>query len=368
MSKRIRVALLYGGRSSEHDVSLQSAKAVLENLDPERFEVVPIGIDRSGSWHAQDVQALRASSAPLLPLELGTSSLALPASPADGIALRGLQSAAIDVVFPVMHGPLCEDGSTQGLLELADLPYVGSGVLGSAICMDKDIAKRLARAAGLQTTEYVCFRQPQWQHEHATLRARIASELGFPVFVKPATLGSSVGIRKVTREQELDDACAHAFGYDAKLLVERAVDAREVEVAVLSALDPAAAPQVSVPGEIVAQDAFYSYERKYTQTDGAELLIPAPLTREQSALAQQVARTAFVALECEGMARVDLFFERKTERMLLNEVNTIPGFTPASMYPKLWEASGLSYSALLTRLVELALRRHGQRAQLRRQR
>lgn len=367
MADRIRVALVYGGRSSEHEVSQHSAKSVLDNLDPERFEVVPIAVDRNGVWHAQDLNLLRASATPMLPVDAAGSGLSLAASP-DRPLLSGQGSAPIDVVFPVMHGPLCEDGSMQGLLELADVPYVGAGVLGSAIGMDKDVAKRLARAAGLATTDYLCVRAGQWPAQQRALRERVNRELGYPVFVKPASLGSSVGVTKVAREADLDAAMTSALSYDTKVLIERAVDGREIELAVLASLDPGQPPDVSVAGEIVAHDAFYSYERKYIDPTGAELLIPAPLTPAQLSSAQDVARLAFVALECEGMARVDLFLERGTDRILFNEVNTIPGFTRISMYPKLWEYSGLPYPELLARLIELALQRHGRRAQLKRAR
>jgi D-alanine-D-alanine ligase len=297
MSGRIRVVLLYGGRSSEHEVSLLSARCVLDNLDPARFDVLPVGIDRGGIWHAQDPQRLLASTGPALPIDVAGPTVALSPGP-ERAALQGHESPAVDVVFPVMHGPLCEDGSIQGLLATADVAHVGCGVLGSAVCMDKDVAKRLILAAGLATPEYVCIRAGQWPAARTVVRERIGRELGYPVFVKPASLGSSVGIRRVSREQELDRAVDEAFGYDHKVLVERAVDAREIELSVLSPPDPEAPPSVSIPGEVVAQDAFYSYERKYLDPAGAELRIPAPLTRDQTQQARETAATAFVALEC----------------------------------------------------------------------
>jgi D-alanine-D-alanine ligase len=358
MTARIRVVLLYGGRSSEHEVSLLSARCVLDNLDPARFDVLPVGIDRDGVWHAQDTARLRAANGPALPIDAAGPAVALASGP-EHTVLQGHASPApaIDVVFPVMHGPLCEDGSIQGLLATADVPHVGCGVLGSAVCMDKDVAKRLVLAAGLATPEYLCIRAGQWPAARAAIQARILRELGYPVFVKPASLGSSVGISRVSREQELDRALQEAFAYDRKVLVERAVDAREIELSVLSSLDLEDAPEVSIPGEIVPQDAFYSYERKYLDPGGAELRIPAPLTRDQTREAQENARTAFVALECDGMARIDLFLERPTGRFLFNEANTIPGFTTTSMYAKLWEHSGLGYRELLSRLIDLALTR-----------
>jgi D-alanine-D-alanine ligase len=365
MTGKLRIVLLYGGRSSEHEVSLLSARCVLDNLDPARFEVLPVGIDRDGIWHAQDVQRLRGSHGPALPIDVAGRTVALGPGP-DRAVLQGHESPGIDVVFPVMHGPLCEDGSIQGLLAMVDVPHVGCGVLGSAVCMDKDVAKRLVLAAGLATPEYVCIRAGQWPAAQAAIRERILRELGYPVFVKPASLGSSVGISRVRGEQELEPALEQAFAYDRKVLIERAVDGREIELSVLSALDPEEGPCVSVPGEVVAHDAFYSYERKYLDPDGAELLIPAPLTSEQTRLAQETARTAFVALECEGMARIDLFLERPTGRFLFNEANTIPGFTTASMYAKLWDHSGLGYRELLSRLIDLALASHQRQSGLRR--
>jgi D-alanine-D-alanine ligase len=261
---------------------------------------------------------------------------------------------------------LCEDGSIQGLLELADVAYVGAGVLGSAICMDKDVAKRLARAAGIDTVEYLCLRGQGWRKDMPQVLERVAAELGYPVFVKPANLGSSVGVTKVARQQDLELALGSAFAYDEKVLVERAVNAREIELAVLAALDPAQPPHVSVPGEIVPQDAFYSYERKYLDPQGAALEIPAKLDDRQIAQARSIARDVFMALECDGMARVDLFLDRDSGRLLFSEANTIPGFTTISMYPKLWEASGLSYGDLLARLISLALARHARRSGLKR--
>lgn len=365
MTRRIRVAVVYGGRSSEHEVSLQSARCVLDNLDPERFEVLPIAVDKQGVWHAQDAMRLRASTAKALPVDADGDRVAL-ASEARGGVLTGARERLIDVVFPVMHGQLCEDGSIQGLFELSDVAYVGSGVLGSAICMDKDVAKRLVRAAGIQTPPYLCLRKGEWPACATELHRRTATELGFPVFVKPASLGSSVGVARVDDSRELDGAVERALQYDEKVLIERGVDGREIELAVLSALDPAAPADVSVPGEIVPRGAFYDYERKYLDPAGAELRIPAPIPEDQASEAQRIARAAFNALECEGMARIDLFLDRKSGQLLFNEANTIPGFTTISMYPKLWEASGLPYGALLARLIELALQRHARKRTLNR--
>lgn len=364
---RIRVAVVYGGRSSEHEVALESAKCVLDNLDPERFEVLPIAIDKQGVWHAQNLKQLQASETKALPLDASGESVTLVHASDFSAALTSSGgSAAIDVVFPVMHGPLCEDGSIQGLFELADVAYVGSGVLGSAVCMDKDVAKRLVRDAGLPTVEYVPVKRAEWQTRREASLAKIA-KIGYPCFVKPASLGSSVGVARIADESALSAALEVAFRYDEKALVERAVHAREIELAVLSALD-GGPPEVSVAGEIIPKGGFYSYEHKYLYPDGAALAIPAQLTPEQAARAQHIAREAFMALECDGMARIDLFLDRDSGELLFNEANTIPGFTTISMYPKLWEASGLPYRALLARLIDLALKRGSDRQRLQRSR
>jgi D-alanine-D-alanine ligase len=363
--KRIRVAVVYGGRSSEHDVSLHSAKFVLDNLDPGRFDVLPIAVDKQGDWHVQDIKRLRASRAKALPVDASGGQVAL-SHDAHGAVLQGTENRAIDVVFPVMHGPLCEDGSIQGLLELSGVAYVGAGVLGSAVCMDKDVAKRLAREAGIATVEYLPVRAAEWPARAAELRKRVAAEFGYPAFVKPANLGPSVGVTRVESARDLASAVERALSYDDKALIERAVDAREIELAVLSSLDSQAPPEVSVPGEIVPRGAFYDYDRKYLDPEGAELRIPAPLSKRQTAQAQRIAREAFIALECEGMARIDLFLDKGSGRLLFNEANTIPGFTTISMYPKLWQASGLAYGDLLARLIDLALQRHARRRALHR--
>ena len=363
-SRRIKVAVIYGGRSSEHDVSLQSARCVLDNLDSERFEIVPLAIDRQGRWHRQDYARLKAHGGKALPIETRGAAV-LPAQAGTSSMVASLDGP-IDVVFPVVHGPLCEDGSLQGMLELSDVAYVGAGVLGSAVCMDKDVAKRLVRAAGIATAEYLSVQAGRYDARR--LQAQVAAGLGYPVFVKPATLGSSVGVTRAHDAAALDAAVALAFEYDTKLLVERAVDAREIELAVLQALEPGAPPGVSVAGEITPEDAFYSYERKYLESAGARLKIPAELSRAQASEARRIAATAFESLECEGMARIDLFLDRRSGQLLFNEANTLPGFTTISMYPKLWEASGLTYSALLSHLVDLALARHARKSQLKRER
>jgi len=361
--KKLRVAVLYGGRSGEHEVSLQSAASVIKYLDRDRFEIVPVAIDKQGCWHLNDISLLEGKTS--LPVFKDTPKVVLPPNPADpnsGSALIRLgesgEARGIDVVFPVMHGPLCEDGTIQGLLELADLPYVGCGVLASAVAMDKEITKRVARDAGLPIVSYVSLKHELWKKEKQQLAKRIEKELGYPVFVKPANLGSSVGVHKVKEQSRLNLALEDAFKYDTKVVIETAVSAREIEVSVLENPDVGGDPLVSVPGEIDPTHEFYSYEAKYLDEKGATLIIPAKLDAEQTRRVQNVARRAFSALECEGMARVDTFLDRTSGEILFNELNTIPGFTSISMYPKLWEASGISYQELLSKLVDLAISRH----------
>src|SRR5713226_4466011 len=358
--KKVRVAVLYGGRSGEHEVSLQSAASVINHLDRSRFEIVPVAIDKQGRWHLNDISMLEGKKSLLVFKDAPT--VVLPPNSADTSALVGLGGSggakAIDVVFPVVHGPLCEDGTIQGLLELADVPYVGCGVLASAVAMDKEMTKRVVRDAGLPIVSYVSLKHELWKKEKEPSAERIQKELGYPVFVKPANLGSSVGVHKVKEPSALDAALEDAFNYDTKVLVEAAVNAREIEVSVLENADATADPLVSVPGEINPTHEFYSYEAKYLDEKGATLIIPAKLSSEQTECVQEIAKKAFLAIECEGMARVDLLLDRTSGNFFFNELNTIPGFTSISMYPKLWEASGISYKELLSRLVDLAISRH----------
>jgi D-alanine-D-alanine ligase len=365
---RLRVAVLYGGRSTEHEISQQSAAAVVAQLDKQKYEVIPISIDKDGRFHRHDLATLQAHNPRVLATESTTSTLTVAARPGPLFIGDGSDTPQIDVVFPVLHGPLCEDGSIQGLLELAEVPYVGARVLGSAIGMDKDVAKRLVRAEGIAVAPYVTATRGRWQREHDTYVARVERELGYPVFVKPATLGSSVGVSKAKDRAELEKAVADAHRFDDKILIEQAVDAREIEFAVLGPIDPSDPPDVSLPGEIVPRDGFYSFENKYLDAQGAELHAPAALPPELITEGQTLVRKIFVALECEAMARVDMFLDRRTGRFLFNEVNTIPGFTEISMYPKLWEVSGLPYPALLDRLVKDAVARHARRSELQRER
>jgi len=360
--------VLYGGRSGEHEISLRSAASVMRYLDSARFEVIPVAIDKQGRWLLNDVSLLQYSGESL-PVYKDAPRVMLPPNP--GSATQGLirlgsseKTPGVDVVFPVMHGPLCEDGAIQGLLELADVPFVGCSVLGSAVGMDKDVAKRLVRDAGLPIVPYVALRASEWKRDPQKCLKRIQAELPFPIFVKPANLGSSVGVHKVKEAGNLTAALDDAFRYDTKVLIERSVNAREIELAVLESAEFGQPAMVSTPGEIVPTHEFYSYEAKYIDEGGARLLIPAQLDAKQIETVQKIAREAFEVLECEGMARVDLFLDKDSGQFYFNEVNTIPGFTSISMYPKMWEHSGIPYTELLTRLVELAIARHNRRSNL----
>jgi D-alanine-D-alanine ligase len=355
-STKQRVALVYGGRSAEHSVSVVSARSVMEALDPERFEVVPVAITREGAW------LLPASS----PAELSTGAQGLPVVGSEGtpVALHPGRGAtaldadalgAIDVVFPLLHGPFGEDGTVQGLLELVDLPYVGSGVLASALAMDKAMAKVAFAQAGLPQPPYLVLQESGWRARMDEVRREVGERLGWPAFTKPARLGSSIGISKVDGPDALEAAIAAAFAYDDKVLVERGLVARELECGVIG-LDR---PEASVVGEIVPAHDFYDFEAKYL--DESKLLIPAPVGEKVAERVRELALRAYGVLGCEGFARVDFFYEEATGNVLLNEVNTIPGFTPKSMFPMLWQASGLPYADLIARLVELAVERHERR-------
>ncbi len=350
--RKLRIGIIFGGRSGEHEVSLRSAQSVVAAFDPDRYEVVLIGIDKRGHWLLGEHSAL------LLQGGAGSASTELlaQATPAE-LVPQGESLRQIDAIFPVLHGPLGEDGTVQGLLELADLPYVGCGVMASAVAMDKAISKAVFNAAGLPQVPYQVFKRARWEIDRSGMLDEVERLLAYPVFVKPANLGSSVGISKAKDRDELARALDEAARYDRKLIVEQGIDAREIEVSVLGNDDPIA----SVPGEIVPCREFYDYAAKYVEPD-SELLIPAPLTAAQAAAVRQLAVQAFLAIDAAGMARVDFLLDRQSGQLFLNEVNTIPGFTSISMYPKLWEASGLSFSSLVDRLVNLALERHGDKS------
>jgi D-alanine-D-alanine ligase len=345
--------VVFGGRSGEHEVSLASAHAISEALRKSgRHEVVPVGITREGRWISSGEPLLELESRSVqLPDGSGLEVSGPPASAAEKLP-AGLGS--VDVVFPVLHGPYGEDGTIQGMLELAGVPYVGSGVLGSATGMDKPTMKKIFAHHNLPQVEWVAFTRSQWKKDGESLTQEIEGALGYPCFVKPANLGSSVGIRKAESARELGEAIDEAARYDRRIIVEEGIDAREVEVSVLGNEDP----EVSVPGEIVIKkNDFYDYEAKYVE-GGMELVAPAPIPDEIAQQIRRIAREAFEAIDAAGMARVDFFLERGTDRLLLNEINTIPGFTPTSVYAELWATSGLPYEELLDRLVELAIERH----------
>ncbi len=352
--ERIRLVVLFGGQSAEHDVSCTTATHVLAAADPDRYDIVPVGISRDGAWAiADDAAAILADGERQLPAQLSPAGTPTEPHPVVRASLDGNRV----VVLPLLHGPLGEDGTVQGMLELANVPYVGAGVLGSALTMDKAKAKELLDAAGIPQTRWQAFDEYEWnQREHPDRLEQLADELGFPCFVKPANMGSSVGVSKATNLDELADAITLALRYDEWIVVEEGVEAREIELAVLGnhELD------VSVAGEILPADDFYSYEDKYL--DGlSSNAIPADLPDGAQEEMQALARTAYRLLRVDGMARADFLYEEGGRGPLLNELNTIPGFTPISMYPKLWEASGLPYPDLIDRLVELAIERHERR-------
>ena len=353
--RRLRVGVLFGGRSGEHEVSLASAASIIRGLDPQKYEAVPIGITKEGHWlagaSAQKMlpEVLRAGQRVVMSADPTESSLmTLDGSP------RGQK---LDVIFPVIHGTFGEDGTMQGLLELAGLPFVGAGVLGSAIGMDKDVAKRLMQVAGIPVVPWIAVQRADWERDPKAIQRAVKRRFKYPVFVKPATLGSSVGMTKVHSRKELGPALDLAAEFAMKILVERAVSAREIEVSVLGNHDPKA----SIPGEIVPHREFYDYAAKYLE-EGTQLLIPAKLKKSEIKKVQALAITAFKALELSGMARVDFFIEKRGGKIFLNEVNTIPGFTSISMYPKLWEANGIPFRELLTKLIDLALEQHREKA------
>jgi len=353
--KRLRIGILFGGRSGEHEVSLASAASVIRGLDPDKYEAVPIGITKEGHW------LVGAGAQKMLPEVLkGGQRVMMTADPTDAALVRLDGSGGgqrIDVVFPVMHGTFGEDGTIQGLLDLAGLPFVGAGVLGSAIGMDKDVAKRLLQVANIPVVPWISVHRHDWECKPQAIQTAIEAEFEYPVFVKPATLGSSVGMTKVHSREELAPALNLACEFAVKILVEESVIAREIEVSVLGNHDPKA----SVPGEIVPHREFYDYAAKYLE-EGTQLLIPANLHPAQVRKIQKYAVGAFRALELSGMARVDFFLEKKDGKIYLNEVNTIPGFTSISMYPKLWEASGIPFRELIDKLIELALEQHAEKA------
>jgi D-alanine-D-alanine ligase len=365
MTKRLKIGVIFGGKSAEHEVSLNSAQNVMRALDKSKYEVVPIGISKEGQWLLRGDPLLTLTGGEISLPKLLESGYQLVDDLSTGReVIPGSHAASlpeVDVIFPVLHGPFGEDGTVQGLLELADIPYVGAGVMASAVGMDKVAMKDLFRSHDLPTPKYVVIKRSEWERTPERVEQCIAAEIGYPCFTKPANMGSSVGVTKAHNTAELIHALNEAAQYDRKLLVECAVpEAREIECSVLGNDEPIA----SVPGEIVPGREFYDYEAKYLD-DSSQLLIPAPIDPATAQRVHDLALKAFLALDCAGMARVDFLLSRTTGELYLSEVNTIPGFTRISMYPKLWEASGLSYSELIDRLIELALERHAEKHQVR---
>jgi len=355
--KRLRIGVVFGGRSGEHEVSLASAASVIRALDPEKYEPVPIGISKDGRWlvgtGAQKMlpDILKSGERVVLPPDPSAAALVPLGSSAEH------PSVAVDVVFPVLHGTFGEDGTVQGLLELTGLPYVGAGVLASAVGMDKDVQKRLFAQARLPIVPFLAIQRSEWERKPEDIVRLVRKKFRFPVFVKPATLGSSLGMARVRTPQDLPAAINCAGEFALKILVEKSVKGREIEVSVLGNSDVRA----SVPGEIIPHRDFYDYTAKYLE-EGTRLLIPAPLAKKQVTIFQNYAIRAFRAIDGAGMARCDFFLEKSSGKIFVNELNTIPGFTSISMYPKLWEASGLPYAKLIDRLIELALEVHREKS------
>lgn len=360
--KRLRVGILFGGRSGEHEVSLASAASVIRALDSEKYEAVPIGIAKDGRWLV-GAAAQKMTEQRLLPELLKNGErVVLPPDPSASalVALgpSGTQpSVKVDVIFPVLHGTFGEDGTVQGLLDLAGVAYVGSGVLGSSVGMDKDVQKRLFRDAGIPIVPFLAIPRQDWETNGGGILVALQKKFRFPLFVKPATLGSSVGMTCVHNAAELPGAMDLAASFALKIIVERAIRGREIEVAVLGN----SLPKASIPGEIIPHREYYDYQAKYLES-GTRSEIPAKLGKKQTAQFQEYAVRAFRAIECAGMARVDFFLERSTRKIYINEVNTIPGFTSISQYPKLWEASGVPYTELISRLIELAVEQHAEKS------
>ena len=371
--KKLRIGIIYGGRSGEHEVSLASAAAVFENLDAERYEAVPIKIEKDGRWTLPARPPAVTSAAEVIAgkgavLDHGREAHLVAHPGADTLLSIDRRSSSsivsgstLDVIFPVLHGPYGEDGTVQGLLELANLPYVGAGVLASAVGMDKAVMKLVFAARGLPVCDYVVIAKRDWRRDERASMHHIVNCLGFPVFVKPANLGSSVGISKAKHATELRSAIELAASFDRKIVVEAAVpNAREIEVSVLGNDDP----EASVVGEIVPSREFYDYQAKYIDDD-SRLLIPAPLPEPQAAEVRRLAIEAFKAVDCSGLARVDFLLAAETGALYVSELNTLPGFTTIGMYAKVWAASGVDFPRLLDRLIELALERHAEKQQRR---
>ncbi len=358
----LKVGVLYGGRSGEHKVSCCSAASVFKNLDKSKYQITAIGIDKKGRWYPQkDAQIiLDESFGEILSIKKEGNWLVNHFESEEGLTLYNpdnKEKINVDLVFPVVHGKNCEDGTLQGLLELACVPYVGADVIGSAIGMDKDVAKRLLDHNGISVVPWQTIHRIEWEKNKNEIINKINNTIGLPFFVKPANQGSSVGIFKVKEQNDVIIDINKAFEYDNKLLIEKSIDCREIECSVLGNQEPI----VSIPGEIIPAHEFYSYEAKYIDSGGAKFKIPAIISESISEKIQEFALRAYLLLCLKGMARIDFFLEKNSEKIYLNEVNTLPGFTSISMYPKLWDYTGIHYKELLDRLIELALERHRNR-------
>ncbi len=368
MAKKLRVGVIFGGRSGEHEVSIRSARAVIESIDRKKYDVLPIAISKEGKWlpPALAVELLPPTAPSFLPADFGakgSGDVAILGDPSHQglISLaantRPLAAEQLDVVFPLLHGPFGEDGTVQGLLEMANVPYVGCGVLASACGMDKVAMKLLFSQAGLPIGEYIWFLRSEWQNNPASVTRRVAQDIGFPCFVKPANLGSSVGVSKATDKTGLIKSVELAARYDRKIIVEAALDAREIECAVIGNDEP----EASLPGEYVVYDEaarFLDYTEKYADTGHVKFVVPAPLSKSMISRIQRMAIQVFKSVDGAGLARVDFFLTRDGQKLLVNELNTMPGLTEVSGYPKMWEASGMSFSKVLDRLIQLAFERH----------
>lgn len=357
--RKLRVGVIFGGRSGEHEVSLNSAQSVMKALNPAKYEVVPIGIDKNGRWLTGNAMATLTEGQPSQPATLlpDPQSSALMQMDEQNMGLTAV--AQLDVLFPVLHGPYGEDGTVQGLLELANLPYVGAGVVGSAVGMDKAIFKQVMSASGLPVLPWRLILSNDWRKNQTDILDSLEAEFNYPVFTKPANLGSSVGICKCNNRAELETGLHEAANYDRRIIVEQGINARELEVAVLGNDEPIA----SVVGEIRPKRGFYDYVAKYV-SDDSDLLIPAPIEPEIATAVRELAKQAYRAIDCAGLGRVDLLLDKDYGKLYMNEINTIPGFTRISMYPKLWEATDLPYPALLDKLIELAIERHQEKERL----
>ncbi len=349
MSEKTKVGVIFGGRSGEHEVSLKSARSVMDALDKNKYEIIPIGIKKDGKWICGDNPLEELTNN-----EKSGKNYEVTLFPQPGKGLWKFDPVEklteLDVIFPVLHGPYGEDGTLQGFLEMADIAYVGSGVAGSALGMDKILMKKIFLYEGMKISNFVGVNRRKWERDNSKYLQQINAELNYPLFVKPANLGSSVGISKVKSELELEEAVDIAFGYDSKVVVEENLDGKEIEVSVLGN----ETPRTSICGEIIPSKEFYDYEAKYLD-DNSELIIPANITDKLSDETRDIAARAFRALDAKGLARIDFFVNPKTENIYINEINTMPGFTEISMYPKLWEDTGISYKELLTEVIELSL-------------